>query len=146
VLAAGLAVGALLILDAEDGNASADDLVPFVALEPGQCFDHPSLDPSVSRVEIRSCDSAHDGEVISSRTLAGSFTAEHQIREKALDLCESAVRKRLESIPDDGHEYYNYALYPHLNTYRLQQERRVSCTLTVSEQPGGEKLTEPLPE
>jgi hypothetical protein len=126
-------------------SPSPGELVPFVALKPGECFDHPALDLSVTQIETRPCDGAHDGEVIATKTLTGSYSSERKLQDKALELCDTAVAERMESIPEDGLEYYNYALYPSLDTYRIRQERRVSCALTLSDAPGGKKLTEPLP-
>jgi hypothetical protein len=119
--------------------------VPFVALRPGECFDHPALDPSVTRVKPRPCRSAHDGEVVATRTLAGSISSEQRLQDTALELCETAVTERMKSIPEDGRQYFNYALYPSMDTYRTRNERRISCALTLSDRPGGKKLTEPLP-
>ncbi|MET8680665.1 hypothetical protein ABZW18_24530 [Streptomyces sp. NPDC004647] len=190
VLAAGLAVGSLLILQgSDDGDASADakprstpgergdgrepagsggagdgaapspssptfspsvaptpgDLVPFVVLKPGRCFDHPALDVTVKQIKARSCGAAHDGEVIANKTLTGTFTTEQQLQTKALELCEPAVTERMKAIPEDGRQYFNYALYPSLDTYRIRDEKRISCALTLSDAPSGKKLTAPLP-
>ncbi|MEU6081936.1 hypothetical protein [Streptomyces sp. NPDC047108] len=133
--------------DAPTGGASSSpgDLVPFVALAPGKCFDHPALDSSVDAIETRSCGGPHDGEVIASRTLSGSYTSETQLQDKALELCETAVADRMKSVPEDGRQYFNYALYPSLDTYRVRQEKRISCAMTLSDRIGGKKLSAPLP-
>ncbi|MGP3951114.1 hypothetical protein [Streptomyces sp. 7N604] len=126
-------------------SASPGDLVPFVVLKPGQCFDHPALDRSVAHIVTRSCGAAHDGEVIANKRLTGSYSSDAQLQEKALALCETAVAERMKSIPEDGRQYFNYALYPSLDTYRIRQEKRISCALTLSNRLGGKKLTKPLP-
>ncbi|WP_432096644.1 hypothetical protein [Streptomyces sp. bgisy100] len=123
---------------------SAGDLVPFVALSPGQCFDHPALDPSVSGIETRSCRTAHDGEVVANATLSGDFSSERGLQEKSLKLCEKAVTSRMKTVPEDGRQYYSYALYPSLQTYRIRDEKRISCALTLSDGPDGKKMTGPL--
>ncbi|MES4905236.1 MULTISPECIES: hypothetical protein [unclassified Streptomyces] len=128
-------------------SASGDpgDLVPYVVLKPGECFDHPMLDTSVTKVEKRGCNGPHDGEVVANETLTGDFSTEKDIQAKALSLCETDAKKRLKSIPNDGRMYYYYALYPALGTYRIRGEDQVSCSLTLSSGPGGKKLTKPLP-
>ncbi|MFT2014761.1 hypothetical protein ACMA1D_02760 [Streptomyces sp. 796.1] len=126
-------------------SSSPTDVVPYVVLSPGTCFDHPGLDPSVKKVERRSCTGPHDGEVISNATLTGTFTTEKEIQSKALSLCESAAKVRMKNIPV-GKTYYYYALYPAHQTYTLRGEDQVSCSLTLSSTPGGPKLTEKLPK
>ncbi|MGY0062617.1 hypothetical protein ACWY4P_39805 [Streptomyces sp. LZ34] len=128
-------------------SASGDpaDLVPYVVLKPGECFDHPSLDSSVTKVEKRGCNGPHDGEVVANETLTGDFSTEKAIQDKALTLCETDAKERLKSIPNDGRLYYYYALYPALGTYRIRGEDQISCALTLSSGPNGKKLTKPLP-
>ena len=125
-------------------EAPAGDL-PFVALERGVCFDHPELDPGVREVEERPCTEPHDGEVIGNRRLTGDFASDQELETEALRLCGADVKRRMRDIPDDGRQYYNYALYPSLPTYQAKGENRVSCALTVSDGPGGRKLTAVLP-
>lgn len=125
-------------------SAAPTDLVPYVVLSPGTCFDHPGLDPSVRQVEKRACTSAHDGEVISNATLTGTFSTEKEIQTKALSLCEPAAKARLQKIPA-GKTYFYYALYPSQSTYSIRGMDQVSCSLTLSASPGGAKLTEKLP-
>ncbi|WAP55474.1 hypothetical protein [Streptomyces sp. S465] len=126
-------------------SAAPGDRVPYVVLDPGQCFDHPALDSSVTKIEKRSCRSPHDGEVIANETLSGDFSSEKAIQSKALSLCGTDAKNRLKSIPNDGRMYYYYALYPALSTYTVQGEDQVSCALTLSAGPDGKKLSEPLP-
>ncbi|MBH5334358.1 hypothetical protein IHE55_05900 [Streptomyces pactum] len=127
----------------DSGTDSSAPAVPYVALEPGQCFDHPGLDSTVTRVEIRSCDGPHDGEVIANETLTGTFGTEQEIQQKALGLCRADAEKRLADLPRDKTFYY-YALYPSRETYARGQDR-VSCSLTLSASVDGPKLQEPLP-
>lgn len=127
-------------------SAPSDRRMPYVVLEPGTCFDHPAMDSSVRKVEKRSCDRAHDGEVITNERLKGDFSSERAIQRKALSLCATDAEKRLESVPNDGREYYYYAFYPALGTYTEHRKNRVSCALTVSTGKDGAKLREPIPE
>ncbi|KUJ54423.1 hypothetical protein ACZ90_65510 [Streptomyces albus subsp. albus] len=120
------------------------DLVPYVLLKPGQCFDHPALDSSVTTVQTRSCDRPHDGEVIANETLTGDFATEQAIQQKALTLCRADAAKRLRSIPRDR-TYYYYALYPARDTYTYQGKNKISCSLTLSGSLNGPKLSKPLP-
>lgn len=145
--------------DAPDGDPGASDSaapdasesggpggkVPYVVLDPGQCFDHPAMDSGVTKVEKRPCHGPHDGEVIANETLSGDFSSESAIQSKALALCGTDAKKRLKSIPNDGRMYYYYALYPALGTYSVQGEDQVSCALTLSAGRDGKKLGEPLP-
>lgn len=145
--------------DAPDGDPAASasaspeppesggpgDKVPYVVLKPGECFDHPAMDSSVTKVETRSCKSPHDGEVIANEALSGDFSSEKAIQTKALALCGADAKKRLKSIPNDGRMYYYYALYPALGTYSVQGEDQVSCALTLSAGLDGAKLSNPLP-
>ncbi|MFI1122030.1 hypothetical protein ACH4VS_12690 [Streptomyces hygroscopicus] len=130
--------------DASESGAPGDK-VPYVVLDPGQCFDHPAMDSSVTKVEKRSCHSPHDGEVITNETLSGDFSSEEAIQSKALALCGADAKKRLKTIPNDGRMYYYYALYPALGTYTVQGEDQVSCALTLSAGRDGKKLSAPLP-
>ncbi len=129
-----------------DPQASASSRsMPYVKLDAGTCFDSPSLDSTVTEITSTSCDSAHDGEVITNESLSGLVSSEDDLREKALALCAPDAKKRLESIPDDGRIYYNYALYPDMTTYQMEGEDTVSCALTLSNSQDGTQLTEPLP-
>jgi hypothetical protein len=119
--------------------------MPYVKLKPGACFDSPSLDSTVSVITTTSCNAAHDGEVITNEKLTGTVTSETDLRARALDLCQPDARERLKSIPDDGRDYYNYALYPDLLTYQSKGEDTVSCALTLSNSQQGQQLTQPLP-
>ncbi len=127
-----------------DPAETASDLVPYVVLSPGTCFDHPGLDTSVKKVEKRSCSGPHDGEVISNATLTGTFSTEKEIQTKALSLCEGAAKSRMKTIPATTKTYY-YALYPSQPTYSIRGQDQVSCSLTLSSTPDGPKLTEKLP-
>ncbi|KUL57962.1 hypothetical protein ADL28_19450 [Streptomyces violaceusniger] len=132
---------------APDASESGEpgDRVPYVVLDPGQCFDHPAMDSSVTKVEKRSCHGPHDGEVIANEKLSGDFSSEKAIQTKALSLCGTDAKKRLKTIPNDGRMYYYYALYPALGTYSIQGEDQVSCALTLSAARDGKKLSKPLP-
>ena len=104
-----------------------------------------SLSSAVTEVEERSCDGPHNGEVIANETLTGDYTTETALQQKVLSLCKADAEKRLKRIPADGKTYYYYAIYPSLATYKYQGEDQISCSLTLSNQLDGEKLTAPLP-
>ncbi|WP_199185638.1 hypothetical protein [Streptomyces carminius] len=127
-------------------NTRPSDLVPYVVLEPGTCFDHPSLSSGVTEVEKRSCDKPHNGEVIANETLSGTFASETQLQAKVLELCKADAEKRLRKMPPDGRTYYYYAIYPALATYQIRGEDQISCSLTLSNKLDGPKLTAPLPK
>jgi len=125
--------------------STPSDMTPYVVLAPGKCFDVPSLDTSVSQVEVRSCDSPHDGEVVANETLTGTFSSDTEIQQQALSLCKTDATKRLRSIGGDGQTYYYYALFPSQTAYTGLGKNQVSCAITLSNKPGGKKLTAPLP-
>ncbi|MBH1936293.1 hypothetical protein I5Q34_18765 [Streptomyces sp. AV19] len=125
-------------------SASSQVVVPMVVVKPGECFDHPAMTPSATRVEKKSCDSTHDGEAITNRTLDSGLTSESAIRDNAQRLCKPDAERRLRSI-NDGKLYYYFALYPNERTYLLTSERRVTCWIARSDKPGGAKLGAPLP-
>lgn len=126
-------------------DASSSDLVPFVVLDPGQCFDHPSLSSDVTEVTKRSCDGPHNGEVIANDKLTGDFSTEKDLQAKVLELCKADATERLKTIPQDGRNYYFYAIYPSLDTYQDRGQDTISCSLTLSNSLDGTKLTKPLP-
>jgi hypothetical protein len=131
--------------DAASPTSSPAEMVPYVVLDPGECFDHPALSSDVEVVEKRSCEKPHNGEVIANETLTGSFADEKALRKKVLGLCEADVQKRLKSIPKDGTMYYYYAIYPSLPTYEQRGADTISCALTLSNSVDGKKLSAPLP-
>jgi hypothetical protein len=123
--------------DATADPAPSEKLVPYVVLAAGQCFDAPTLSPSVTKVTTRSCSSPHDAQVVANETLSGTFTSDREIQQKALDLCTADAKKHL---PADGQYYYPYVLYPKLVTYQLQNRRTVTCSLTKNNGTTGKKL------
>jgi hypothetical protein len=116
---------------------STDQLVPYVVLAPGKCFDSPTLSPGISEVVIRSCTAAHDAEVIANETLTGAFTSDAEIQRKALELCTADAKRHL---PQDGKLYYPYVLFPKLVTYQVQDRTTVTCSLTRDNGTNGVKL------
>lgn len=131
--------------DSDLSTSSPDEMVPYVVLDPGQCFDHPSLSSDVTVVEKRSCDEPHNGEVIANEKLTGSFADEAALQKKVLELCEADANKRLKSVPQDGTMYYFYAIYPSLTTYKIRGDDTISCAITLSNSLDGPKLSAPLP-
>ncbi|MGW7353436.1 hypothetical protein [Streptomyces sp. Z26] len=126
-------------------DPTTGDLVPFVVLDPGQCFDHPALSSAVTEVETRSCNGPHNGEVIANDKLTGTFSSETELQSKVLELCKADAAERLKKIPQDGRNYYFYAIYPSLETYRIRGQDTISCSLTLSNSLNGTKLDKPLP-
>lgn len=120
----------------------APDFVRYVVLDPGQCFDSPGIGGEVTQVTDRSCSSPHDAEVIANKTLSGGFTSDLEIQKEALALCKPEASKR---IPSDGRDYYNYALFPKLETYKYQHRNKITCSLSLSDGSNHRKLTKKLP-
>ncbi|MGK5628311.1 hypothetical protein [Streptomyces sp. URMC 123] len=125
-------------------SASSGRRVPLVHLKVGECFDHPTLTPTLERIATRSCTEAHDGEVIANKTLTGTFATEEQLRAKVLEMCKTESQQRMKTVPNDGTTYYSFALFPALDTYQ-GGESRISCSLTLSKGADGKKLTKALP-
>ncbi|MDX3355533.1 hypothetical protein PV703_19915 [Streptomyces sp. ME01-24h] len=116
----------------------------YVVLNPGQCFNDPGLDSSVTEVTAVPCNGPHDAEVIANETITGTFATEAALKAKVLKLCEADAAKHLKDVKDNP-GYFYYALYPKLAGYQLQGKDTISCSLTLSNQPDGKKLTKPLP-
>jgi hypothetical protein len=132
-------------LDSGSSASPPENLVPYVVLKPGECFDHPSLSSDVRRVETRSCEEPHNGEVIANQTLTGSFEDEAALQAKVMKLCKADVDKRVQSI-GDGRQYYFYAIYPSLATYNMRGDDTISCSVTLTDSLDGPKLDAPLPD
>ncbi|WP_165869508.1 hypothetical protein [Streptomyces barkulensis] len=126
-----------------DVTAMPSDLVLYVVLDPGTCFDHPSLSSDVTEVEERPCDEPHDGEVIANETITGDFDTQAELQKEVMSLCRADVKKRLARMPQDR-TYYYYAIYPTLLTYE-RGEDQVTCSLTLSNKVDGPDLDAPLP-
>lgn len=131
--------------DARGDREPGESHIPYVVLRTGECFDHPSLDTGVDSVETRPCAGPHDGEVIGNRLLSGDFPDGGALDDQALGLCQRAAEEKLKTMPADGRHYFYYALYPTLTTYEDQGQDEISCALTLSTEPDGPKLTQPLP-
>ncbi|MFH0244806.1 hypothetical protein ACGRHY_20830 [Streptomyces sp. HK10] len=126
-----------------DVTAVPSELVLYVVLDPGTCFDHPSLSSDVTEVEERPCDGPHDGEVIANETITGDFGTQAELQKEVMSLCKADVEKRLARMPQDR-TYYYYAIYPTLLTYG-RGEDQVTCSLTLSNEVDGPELDAPLP-
>ncbi|MFP8944790.1 hypothetical protein ACLIYM_25610 [Streptomyces fenghuangensis] len=129
--------------DAPTPDAMPSDLVLYVVLDPGTCFDHPALSSDVTGVEERPCDGPHDGEVIANETITGDFDTQAELQKEVMSLCKADVEKRLARMPQDR-TYYYYAIYPTLLTYN-RGEDQVTCSLTLSNKVDGPELDAPLP-
>ncbi|MTE18606.1 hypothetical protein F0L17_05560 [Streptomyces sp. TRM43335] len=127
-----------------DATVDPGEVVRYVVLEPGTCFDHPSLSSDVTRIEERSCDGPHNAEVISNGTLTGDFDDAKALQDKAMEICRADAEKRMERITD-GKRYYFYVIYPTLTTYEYRGKDEISCSLTLSNTRDGTKLRAPLP-
>ncbi|MFJ4846009.1 MULTISPECIES: hypothetical protein [unclassified Streptomyces] len=123
--------------------APAETFRKYVVLDVGQCFNDPGLDSGVTEVTPVSCNGPHDAEVIAHEKITGTFATEAALKKQVLKLCEADAGKRLDHITDSRTFYY-YALYPKLAGYQVQHKDTVSCSLTLSNKPDGEKLTKPL--
>ncbi|PWI43455.1 hypothetical protein CK485_15065 [Streptomyces sp. ICBB 8177] len=131
--------------DTGPAPASSRPVVPHVKLSAGDCFDSPGLDSKVTVITRRSCDTPHYAEVVSEEKLTGVVASETDLRDKAFAVCKSDIGRRMESIPEDGDDYYTYVLFPDLATYQMGDQDMVSCSLTKSHGRDGKQLTAPLP-
>ncbi|GAA4667756.1 hypothetical protein GCM10023347_21070 [Streptomyces chumphonensis] len=117
----------------------------FEVLDPGTCFDHPTLSSDVTEIEEKSCSEPHDAEVITNITLSGDYADDSAIGEESISLCEKDAQDKVNAMPADGKVYYPFALYPLQSTYEYQGEDTVSCALTISDAQDGDELTGSLP-
>lgn len=122
--------------DQPDPSDSPGSEVPYVVVDPGKCFNAPSMTHTISTVQTVSCTSAHDAQSIANKTLSGSFTSDDAIQEKAFSLCEADASKHAPA----GGDYYEYVLYPQLITYQLQGRKTVTCALTLNDGTNDKKL------
>ncbi|MEU6345410.1 hypothetical protein ABZ883_31165 [Streptomyces sp. NPDC046977] len=129
--------------DTGTSPAPGETFRKYVVLDVGQCFNDPGLDSSVTEVTPVPCNGPHDAEVIAHEKITGTYATEAALKTKVLKLCEADAGKRLDHITDSRTFYY-YALYPKLAGYQVQGKDTVSCSLTLSNKPDGEKLTKPL--
>ncbi|PLW73766.1 hypothetical protein C0036_05485 [Streptomyces sp. DJ] len=98
----------------------------------------------MSEIEKVPCGSSHDGEVVGTKTLTGSFDTEDELQDKAFELCDPVARATVDKLTD-GRTYYSYVISPRLLTYELSGKDHVACALTLSNKQDGPKLTSPLP-
>lgn len=122
--------------DEPEPSATGGEEMPYVVVEPGKCFDAPSMTHTITTVQTVSCTSAHDAQSIANKTLSGTFTTEDQIEKKAFSLCETDANKHAPA----GGDYYSYVLFPQLITYQLQGRNTVTCALTLNDGTNGKKL------
>ncbi|UWE08963.1 hypothetical protein [Actinacidiphila bryophytorum] len=122
--------------DEPEPSASDSEEMPYVVVEPGKCFNAPSMTHTITTVQTVSCTSAHDAQSIANKTLSGTFTTEDQIEKKAFSLCEADANKHAPA----GGDYYSYVLFPQLITYQLQGRNTVTCALTLNDGTNDKKL------
>lgn len=121
-------------IDEPEPSTTDGQETPYVVVDPGKCFNTPTMTPSIHAVETVSCTSAHDAQSIANKTLSGTFATEDDIKKKAFSLCEADANKRAPSG-----DYYSYVLFPQLISYQLGR-RTVTCALSLSDGPDGKKL------
>ncbi|KRV50168.1 hypothetical protein AQ490_17360 [Wenjunlia vitaminophila] len=116
--------------------------IPYVSLKKGECFNTPSLTTGIDTIKKVSCNQRHDAEVIGTVALSGAFSSDKAVTTKATKLCQTQWNNAA-NRQGDGRSYYTYVLSPVLSTYDTGV-RSASCSLTLSDKPGGKKLTAPL--
>ncbi|MEV6774897.1 hypothetical protein [Streptomyces syringium] len=120
-----------------------DDRPFYFALASGDCFDLPAGGPG-GRLVKRSCFAPHDGEVVATPRLSGTYDSESALKDRAAELCRQPMRGRSLKQPV-GTARGTLVQYPKLQGYRLGI-RSVTCSLTAEEggTGSGRKLTKPL--
>jgi hypothetical protein len=113
--------------------------VPYVVVDPGKCFNAPSMTRTIDEVTVVACTSPHDAQSVATKTLSGTFTDDQEIEDKAFDLCKADAEKHATS-----NDYYEYVLYPQLITYEVQGRKTVTCALTLNDGKNGKKLSHKL--
>lgn len=114
--------------------------MPYVVVDPGKCFNVPTMTHTITTIQTVPCSSAHDAQAISDKTLPDALTTEDEIEKKAFSLCEADAT---EHAPADG-DYYSYVLFPELDTYKIQGRRTATCSLTKNDGTNGKKLLSKL--
>jgi hypothetical protein len=122
----------------EPSASPTDKEVPYVSVDPGKCFNAPSMTHTLDKVTTVSCSSPHDAQSIANKTLTGTFTDDQEIEDKAFDLCKADAKAH---VPADGKSYYEYVLYPQLITYELQKRDTITCALSLNDGSNNKKLT-----
>ncbi|WP_031521166.1 hypothetical protein [Streptomyces sp. NRRL F-5123] len=127
--------------DEPDPSASDSQDIAYIVVDPGKCFNAPSMTHTIDEVQVVSCTTPHDAQSVATKTLSGTFASEQDIQDKAFDLCKADAKAH---APADGKEYYEYVLYPQLVTYEIQGRKTVTCALSINDGTNGKKLTKKL--
>nr|WP_241265707.1 hypothetical protein [Streptomyces boncukensis] len=126
------------------GDTSGVPLPSFL-LSVGDCYDRADEGEgedegaSEGRVETRDCGEAHDAEVVSRKTIEGSFDTDAQVAEEAESLCRTALRAKARRQPS-GTVGGTLISYPKARGVNAGIDR-VTCSLTAGK---GKKLHKPL--
>lgn len=120
-------------------SPSPSTALPYPYFTPGTCFDHPQLSEVITKAEERPCEQPHDGEAIADVVLPDGLTSDTQIGRALRDLCKAPLADR-EQRQGGGGPYFGFPLGPYLQYYQ-QGMRQATCTMTVSNQQHGRKLS-----
>lgn len=120
-------------------SPSPSRVLPYPYFTPGTCFDHPQLSEAITRAEARPCEQAHDGEAIANVVLPDGLTNDALIGRTLRELCKAPLAE-WEQRQGGGGPYYGFPIGPYLDFYK-QGMHEATCTMTVSNQQHGRKLT-----
>ncbi len=125
----------------EDDDLSSDEPddteLPSFLLQVGDCFD--TAGKSAGGVRKKSCDGAHEAEVVSREELTGDYTSDSAVRSKADSLCREPLRDKAAEQPG-GTVGGTLVSYPKAKGVEAGFTS-VTCSLTAGK---GKKLHKPL--
>ncbi|MBA0052434.1 hypothetical protein E0L36_16395 [Streptomyces sp. AJS327] len=121
-----------------DDGAGGGTGLPFPPslLQAGDCYDRSEKQ---GRVHKRPCDSPHEAEVVSSRSISGSFAGDKAVERRAETMCRGPLRRKAAKQPP-GTVGGQLVSFPSAEGVR-SGIARVTCSLTADD---GKKLRKPL--
>ncbi|MFS8199681.1 hypothetical protein ACLVWQ_13460 [Streptomyces sp. CWNU-52B] len=118
----------------------ASDEVPYYMLRTGDCFDVDDSRPG--QAVKRSCDGAHDAEVVTVTELEGAYKTDAALKKAASDLCRKPLDTKAAEQPADT-VGGTLVQYPDPAGFEVGIDN-VACSLAADIGAGNGKLTEPL--
>ncbi|WP_157531467.1 MULTISPECIES: hypothetical protein [unclassified Kitasatospora] len=114
-------------------------VLPYLYFLPGTCLDYQPLSRTTAPAEARPCEQPHDGEVIADIVLPDGLTGEPAVQQAMTAACEPHLVE-WEGRQGGGGPYFGRYLGPRLVHYQAGL-RDATCIMSVTDQPGGRRLT-----
>lgn len=118
----------------------ASDEVPYYMLRTGECFNIDDSKPG--QATKRSCNAAHDAEVVKLAELEGTYPTDAALKKAASELCAKPLDTKAAKQPT-GTVRGTLVQYPDLTGFKLGIDK-VACSLAAEVGVGNRKLTKPL--